>query len=390
MIPIQYNIRSLINRPGQTFAALFGIAMVVFVFASSSMLGEGIKRTLGKSGSADVALVLRKGSDAELSSGLQASDVSLIVASKGVKQVDGSPSVVKEIVGVLALDKVGAAGFSNVQLRGTDPDAAMRFRPETKIISGRMYKSGTEDAIVGKSILGRFKGLDLGGRIEIKKNRSLKIVGVFEDGGSSHESEIWADADLISNAFGREGGYASVRLKLESTSAFASLKRSLESNRQFGVDVMREDEFLAKQSEGTSMFITVLGSLIAFFVSLGAIIGAMVTMYASVASRIREIGTLRALGFRRLQVLGSFLLEALVLALGGGVLGIALSLCMSFVRFPILNFASWSEVIFTFEPTLPILVSSILTALVVGVFGGLLPAIRASRVKVLSALKGII
>jgi putative ABC transport system permease protein len=388
MVPVSYNLRNLMVRKTTTAAAAGGLALVVFVLASVLMLGEGIQRTLGRSGSDDVAVVIRKGSEAELSSGIEDASAGIMEAMGEVRRTsEGRADAVREVVIVILLEKLGTEGVSNVTVRGV-PGHVLDFRKTAKIIEGRPAQAGTEEVVVGKSIAGRFKGLAIGQTLELKKNRPVKVVGIFADEGSSYESEIWADLDTTRAAFGREGSVSSMRVRLADPSQFDAFKASVESNRQLGFDVMREPEYYAKQSEGTSMFITALGVVIAFFFSIGAMIGATITMYASVANRSREIGTLRALGFSKGAILLSFLIESLLLALLGGVVGVLAALPMSFVKFSTMNFASSSEIVFSFEPTPGILLTALVVSSVMGVAGGFLPAIRAARVSPIQAIRG--
>jgi putative ABC transport system permease protein len=293
---------------------------------------------------------------------------------------------VGEVVVVITADKVGDEGVSNVTVRGVGDDA-YDFRPEAKVIEGRKARPGADEAVVGKAVRGRFKGLDLGQSIELKKNRPLKVVGVVEAGGSSFESEVWADLDVVRSSFGREGYVQSVRARLTSPDQYEAYKAQIEGNRQLGFQVYRETEYYEKQSEGSSAFIMGMGGTIAFFFSLGAMIGAMITMYSAVANRKREIGTLRALGFGKFSIMSSFLLESVLLALLGGGLGALASLAMGFVHFSIVNFASWSEVVFRFEPTGAIVGGSLAFAGIMGVLGGFFPAVRAARLPLIKALK---
>lgn len=387
MVPISYNLRSLAVRKTTTLATAGGIALVVFVLAAVLMLSAGVKRTLSVSGAPDVALVLRKGSDAELSSGIEIPNVGLILAGKEVaRRSDGTPDGVGEIVVVITVDKLGTEGVSNVQIRGTTEDV-YTFRPEAKIIEGRKARPGADEVVIGRAIRGRFKGVDLGQSFELRKNRNVKVVGVFEANGSSYESEVWADVEAARTAFGREGIVQVVRARLVSPGSFDGFKRSLESNRQLGVDVVRESEYYEKQSQGTSTFISVMGGVIAFFFAVGAMIGAMITMYSAVANRKREIGTLRALGFGKFTIMISFLIESVLLALIGGALGAGASMAMSLVRFSMVNFQSWSEIVFTFDPTPGIIVGALVFAGAMGFLGGLLPAVQAARMPLIQALK---
>lgn len=388
MIPISYNLRNLAVRKTTTIATAAGLGLVVFVFASVLMLANSIERTLGRSARDDVAVILRKGSEAELASGIEEPQVGVILANADVaKRPDGKPDGVSEIVSVILLDKLGTDGVSNVSVRGV-PDDVMAFRPSVKIIEGRPAQPGTDEVIVGKAIAGRFKGLTIGESFELRKNRPVKVVGVFADEGSSFESEVWADLHTTRAAFGREGAVSSVRARLVSASKFDGFKASIEQDRQLGLEVIRESDYYEKQSEGTSIFIKAMGITIAVFFSIGAMIGAMITMHASIANRQREIGTLRALGFSRFSILTSFLLESIALALLGGVVGTLASFAMGFVRFSVINFATFSEIVFTFEPTPGIVVTSVVIAVVMGLLGGFFPALRAARMSPLQAMRG--
>ena len=388
MIPIKYNIRNLVVRKTTTIASGLGLALVVFVLASALTLSTGIERTLGRSAAEDVAVVLRKGSETELTSGIPNAQVGLILANPGVaKADDGQPLASGELSIVILLDKLGTDGVSNVQIRGVG-DNVMKLRKDVRIIEGRPARPGTDEVIVGKAIRGRFKGLDLNQSFEIRKNRPVTVVGVFEDKGSSFESEVWADIKTVASAFGREGFVSSVRVKLEAASKLDAFKAAVEQNPQLEALVMRETDYYDKQSEGTRIFVTAMGIVITVLFSLGAIIGAMITMHASIASRQREIATLRALGFSRGSILGSFLLESVALALAGGGVGAIASLAMSFVRFSTMNFATWSEITFSFEPTPGIMITALVVAVGMGLIGGLYPAIRAARMNLVQAIRG--
>ena len=388
MIPISYNLRNIRVRKVTSAAAAFGLGLVVFVFSAAMMLSEGIERTLGRSAADDVAVVLRKGSDVELSSGFEDEQVGLVLASAEVARgSDGVPLGVGELIVVILLDKLGTDGFANVQVRGV-PDNVMAFRSTAKVIEGRAATPGTDEVVIGKAIRGRFKGLDIGQTFELRKNRPVNVVGVFEDGGSSYESEVWADVDAVRGAFGREGLVSSVRAKLANADQFDAFKANIEGNRQLQLEVMRESTYYEKQSEGTSIFIRAMGILIALFFSIGAMIGAMITMHASVAHRQREIGTLRALGFSRFSIMTSFLIESVALALLGGAVGAVASLGMQYVRFATMNFASWSEIVFSFDPTARIIITSMILAGIMGVVGGFFPALRAARMNPIEAMRG--
>ena len=378
MIPVSYNVRNLAVRKATTVASAGGIALVVFVLASSLMLSEGLRRTLASSGRADTAIVLRKGNNAELSSTIDDPTVSIVRSAPGVKaKSDGTPMAVGELMVVAFMETSDGKGRTNVQLRGVPSDVT-DFRPDVRVIEGRPLKPGTDEVMVGRAISGRFKNLRLGDSFELRKNRPVKVVGVFEAGGTSFESEVWADLEILREAFGRRGVVSSVRVRLDSPSRFEGFEAAIESDKRLGLDAMPEREFYEKQSEGTTLFITVMGVLIAVFFSVGAMIGAMITMYAAVANRRREVGVLRALGFSRLNIVMSFLFESLLIAGIGGAVGAVASLAMGFVSFSMMNFATWSEIVFRFTPTPQIIGASAAVSGVMGVAGGLLPALRAA------------
>ena len=385
MIPISYNLRNLRVRKTTSAAAALGLALVVFVFASVLMLANGIRKTMGRSANPDVAVLLRKGATAELESVIDEQAINLALNDKALPPPAFGPRGIAEVVVVILLEKEGGVGLSNAQVRGV-PDDVLAFRRGVRVIAGRAPQPGSDEVMIGKAIRGRFKGLDLEGQFDLKKNRTVRVVGVFEDEGSSHESEIWVDFGLLRSAFRREGYVSSIRARV-TPSLFDAYKASIESNRQLNLQVLKEAQFYEKQSEGSSIFITAMGTVIAVFFSVGAMLGAMITMHAAVAHRQREIGALRALGFSRRSILFSFLLESVLLALVGGLLGAAASFAMGLVRFSMLNFASWSEIVFTFEPTVGIVVGGMLFAGAMGLLGGLLPAIRAARVSPVEAMR---
>lgn len=387
MIPLSYNVRNLAVRKATTIASAGGIALVVFVLASSLMLSEGLRRTLATSGKDDTAVVLRKGNNAELSSTIDDPTVGIVRSAPGVKaKSDGTPMAVGELMVVAFMETSDGKGRSNVQIRGV-PSDVLEFRPEVRLLEGRPIKPGTDEVMVGRSISGRFKNLRLGDSFELRKNRPVKVVGVYEAGGSAFESEAWVDLDVLREAFGRRGVVSTVRVKLDSPSRFEGFETAIESDKRLGLDAVPEREFYEKQSEGTTLFITVMGVLIAVFFSVGAMIGATITMYAAVASRRREVGVLRALGFSRPMIVASFLFESLLIALIGGGIGALASLAMGFVSFSMMNFSTWSEIVFRFTPTPEIIGTSLLFGGVMGVLGGFFPALRAAAVSPVEAMR---
>jgi putative ABC transport system permease protein len=386
MIPISYNFRNLVVRKTTTAAAASGLALVVFVLAAVVMLRGSIQSVLGLSGDPNGIVVLRKGADNELSSTIDDPTIGLVLATPGVSQAADGPMGIGELMVVILLDKVGVDGFSNVQVRGV-PDKVFKFRTDARIIAGREAKPGTDEVVVGKDIRGRFKNVELGQSFDLKKNRPVNVVGVFETGGSSFESEIWGDLNTVRTAFGRDGLVSSVRARLDSPSKFDGFKASIEENRQLNLQAMRESEYYEKESKGISIMITVLGILITFFFGIGAIIGAIITMLAAVDNRQKEIGTLRALGFSRLSIISSFLLESIILALGGAAVGAACALILGFVKFTMMNFQTWSEIVIGFQPSGASIGIGMIGGGVMGVLGGLYPAWRASRMNPIDAMR---
>jgi putative ABC transport system permease protein len=387
MIPIKYNVRNLVVRKRTTAAAMFGLALVVFVFASAIMMANGLEKTFGRTASPEMAIVLRKGSDNEMTSAIEDKQLNLVLAQAQQVGASKTPPGVGEVLLVVLLDKVGVEGVSNVTVRGV-PESSVAFRPTVKLVDGRMPAPGSDEVLVGQSIRGRFKGVDIGQSFELKKNRPVKVVGVFTDEGSSYESEVWVDLHTARQAFGREGYVSSVHVRLDSASKFDAFKALVEQDRQMGLVAMREADFFEKQGSQTSFILKLLGGMVAFFFGVGAMIGATITMNAQVAGRSREIGTLRALGFSKFSILVSFLLESIFLAVAGGALGSVAALAMKAVKITMLNAGTFSEIVFGFEPTPRIIVSSIALSALMGLIGGFLPAVRAARVSPVEAMRG--
>ncbi len=388
MIPLRYNVRSLLVRRATSVATLVGIGMVVFVLAAALMLNAGIKRTLSAAGSPTHAIVLRKGSDAEMASSIETNNIGMILAAPGVKKNSaGKPVGAGEIVTVILMEKVGTDGqLSNVLVRGV-ADNVMEIRPEARVIEGRAAQPGSDEVIIGKQIWRRFKGMDLGQQFELKKNRPLKVVGIFEAGGSSFESEAWADVETVRSSFGREGSVTSVTVALDTPTKHDGFKAAVEHDKRLGLEVLREQTYYEKQSEQTSMLMVALGMVISFFFILAAIIGAFITMNTAVAHRQREVGTMRALGFSRFSVMMSFTFECIILALAGAALGVVAALFLSFVKFSVINFQSWSELVFSFQMTPGVIIVAVVVGGLTGVLGGFIPAFRASRLRPIDALR---
>jgi putative ABC transport system permease protein len=389
MIPLRYNIRSLVVRRATSVATLFGVALVVFVVAAAMMLTNGINKTLGLSGLPEHAIVIRKGSDAEMTSTIETNAIGMVLAAPGVKKDSaGKPVGGGEIVVVILGDKAdGSGGVSNVLVRGV-AENVMALRTNASIVAGRAAKPGSDEVVVGQQIRGRFKGMDVGQQFELKKNRPVTVVGIFEDDGSSFESEVWADVETVRSSFGREGTVTSMTVTLDSPTKFDGFKAAVEQDKRLGLLVQREPTYYEKQSEMTSLLLKGLGVFISFFFIVAAIIGSFITMNTAVAHRKREIGTLRALGFSRKAVMLSFTLECIVLVLAGAAIGLVCAYFMSFVKFSVINFASWSEIVFKFNIDPGVVVWSLIWAGITGLLGGIIPAFLASRMKPIDALRG--
>jgi putative ABC transport system permease protein len=349
------------------------------------MLVAGVQKTLGRAADADAAVVLRKGATSELESSIEDPSVNLVLNDATVPAPASGPRGLAEVVVVILLDKIGTNGMSNATIRGVRPEA-LPFRRDVRVVEGRAPSPGADEAMIGKALRGRFKGLDLDQSFELKKNRMIKVVGVFEDGGSSSESEVWTDLDVVRTSFGRQGQVSSIRVRV-SPEKFDAFKASIESNRQLNLQAMTETAFVEKQSELLRDFLSWLVTVISVFLAIAAILGAMITMNAAVANRQREIGTLRALGFGRGTILLSFLVESVLLSLAGGAVGVAAAMALGLVQFSTVNWSSWSEVVFSFEPTSGMLLGALIVATVMGLVGGLLPALRASRVSPVDAMR---
>ena len=390
MIPLSYNVRSLLNRKTTTIATALGIGLVVFVLGAVLMLGNGLSKTLNATGREDNGFVLRKGSDGELSSTIDSQSVGLILSAPGVKKDDkGRPMGVGEVVVVILLERGDKPGqLANVTVRGT-AEGSMVVRPEVKVVSGRAPQPGTDEVMVGSALDGRFAGLELGGSFDLKKNRPVKVVGVFEAGGSAYESEVWGDIDTVRTSFGRTSMVSSVTARLESPSKLDGFVATVETDKALGLDGMREKEYFAKQAGPMLGFLLGLGISIAVLFAIGAMIGAVITMFGAVAQRSREIGTLRALGFSRRAILTSFLVESVVLSVLGGLVGVIAALGASVIigDVSMTNFSTWSEIVFRLTATPNILISSVVVGAGMGLLGGLFPAIRAARMSPITAMR---
>jgi putative ABC transport system permease protein len=386
-IPFRYIVRSFAARRLTAAMTVLGIALVVFVFAAVLMMANGVRQTLQTTGSDENVIVLRKAANSETLSVL-ARDVATLVT--GMREVarseDGAPLASREAVVIINMAKL-AGGMSNVTVRGVEP-AAFALRPQVRLTQGRLFRWGAREIVVGASIAQRFAGAAIGSRINFAGNL-WTIVGQFDAGGSGFDSEMWGDSNQIMDAFKRSS-YSTLTLRLRDPEAYADFVAAWNAdNRLLHYDAKIERRFFEEQSEMMATFIRILGLFITVIFSVGATIGAMITMYGAVANRTIEIGTLRALGFQRRSILAAFMAESLLLALGGACLGVALASLLQFVTISTLNFASFSELAFSFSLSLPIAASSFAFALAMGLAGGFLPAFRAARLDIVGALRAV-
>ncbi|HEY3569266.1 MAG TPA: ABC transporter permease [Thermoanaerobaculia bacterium] len=383
---IGVNLRTLGQRRGSALSTIVGVACVVAVFVVVLSIGEGFRATMAATGSPDSALVLRGGSDSEMMSGLLVDSTRIIADAPGVARAASGPEASAELFVVVDLPKRSTGTDANVPLRGVQP-AAFAVRKGFKIIAGRNFEPGKNEIIVGRGAAEQFAGLDLGNTHRWGESE-WTVVGVFSDGGSLSESEIWTDARVLQPAYRRGNTFQSVHARLESPAAFTAFKDALTADPRLDVKVVRESEYYAEQSQALTTLVRFLGGFITVLMALGAIFGALNTMYNAVASRTREIATLRALGFGRGPVVLSILTESLVIALFGAVIGGAVAY-FGFNGFQTstLNWQSFSQVAFAFRVTPPLLVTGTVIALAIGLIGGLLPALRAARLPVATALR---
>jgi putative ABC transport system permease protein len=381
------NLRTVPGRLGSSAVAIVGIAGVVVVFVSVLSIAAGFTAAMQQSGSPDRALVMRTGADSEMTSGLSGPDVDLIKQAPGIARQGQAPLASGELYVIIDLPKKSTPeSGSNVPMRGIEP-LGMQVRDEVSLIGGRMLQFGTNEVVVGRGAHAQFVNLDVGTEVRSGQN-TWRVVGIFEAEGGVAESEIWADARTLQSVYARGNSYQSALVRLESTQAFDAFKDWVTTNPQLNVMVRRENEYYAAQSRALSTLIRGLGFAIAFLMGIGAVFGAILTMYTAVATRAREIATLRALGFNTGSVLVSVLGESIALAaIGGAIGGIAAYLGFNGYQTSTMNFQTFSQVAFAFRVTPALLIMGIVYALMMGLVGGLLPAIRAARLPIPSALR---
>jgi putative ABC transport system permease protein len=382
-----YNLRSMLVRKGTAAMTAGGIAMVVAVFVMTLAIAQGFRATLVASGSPQNAIVLRKGATSETVSSVLRSQVPLVESLPQIARgADGRPLSSPELVVIIALPRLSDNQPANVPVRGVGPKA-FEVRETMRFVEGRRLSPGTREINVGRAAVGRFKGLTLGSAVKFGA-ASWTVVGVFTANDASFESEVWGDADLMIPAFQRNG-YQSMTVKLTDPSAFESFNAAITADPRLALRPQREQDYYAEQSATMTTVIRVFGTFVTLILSVGAVFGAMNTMYAAVAYRTREIGTLRALGFSGVRIVTAFLAESIALALIGGVIGCALALPVHGLSTGTTNMASFSEVAFKFKITPGLLGAGLFFSAVMGAVGGLLPAVRAARIPVARALREI-
>jgi putative ABC transport system permease protein len=386
-VPISYNFRSIRARWTSTIVAVLGIAGTVGVFVAMLSLARGFRATLVSSGSPDNALVMRAGSSSEMMGGITLDSIRVLEDAPGVaREASGAPLVTQEVVGVIGVPMISTGTDANLQVRGVSPNV-LEIRKFAKIVQGRMFQQGLNELIVGKNASKTYAGLTLGNTITFAGGH-WRVVGIFDAGGSAFDSEVWCDAHILNQVLQRPANiFQSSTVHLASPSAFGQFKDAVTKDPRMNVDVWREIDYYAKQSTTMTRLITVLGGLVAAIMAVGAIFGALNTMYSAVSERGREIATMRAVGFSMWNVILSFLFEALVISIIGGILGCLVVLPLNGLTTSTMNFQTFSDVAFAFKITFDLLVMGVLFALVMGVLGGLLPAVRAAVQPVAVALR---
>ncbi len=384
-IPLSYVFRNLWTRKLTTLLTAGGMALVVFVFAAVLMLDAGLRKTLVGTGSWDNAVLLRPASQTEIQSAVYRDQASLVETLPDVARgPGGEPLVSKETLVLIAIPKRGSDKPANLVVRGM-PAMGLLLRPQARLVEGRMFRPGSSEVVVGRAIADGFDGTGIGERLRFA-GREWTIVGTFDAAKSGFDSEIWGDVDQMMQAF-RRTAYSSVLVRLADAGAFEAFKARIAADQRLILEVRQEPAYYQDQSKSLSIFISYLGIALSVIFSIGAMIGAMITMYAAVANRSAEIGTLRALGFRRSSILAAFLVESLMLSLVGGVAGLVLASFLQAFTITTMNWQSFSQLAFGFHLTPGIAGATLLFALAMGLAGGFLPSVRAARLEIVDSLR---
>ncbi len=379
-------LRSIPQRLGSSIVAIIGIGGVVIVFTAVLSIAEGFQATMKGTGDAQTVIVLHQGSDTEMTSGFSGEEARLISEAPAIEKGPEGPHASPELFVIVGHPLKRSGTDANVPLRGLTP-IALKVRPQVKIVEGRMFTPGTNEIVVGRSASRQFLGLSIGTSVRWGES-SWQVVGIFDAGGSVSESEIWCDAKVLQPAYRRGNSYQSVIARLESVDSFQTFKDALTTNPRLQVTVIREPDYYAQQSQVMQTIIRTIGFGIAGLMGLGAIFGAVNTMYSAVANRTREIATLRALGFGSSPVVVSVMVEAVLLSLVGGLIGGFLAwAAFDGYQTATMNFQSFSQVAFAFKVSPSLLGKGMFFAVIMGLVGGLFPAIRAARMPVVTALR---
>ena len=383
---IGFNLRTLPARRGSALAAIFGVAGVVAVLVGVLSIGEGFRRVMIAAGSPDTAVILRGGADSEMTSVLLRDDVELIRNAPRIARQGNAPLASPELFVLVDLAKRSTGTDANVPMRGVRKEAFL-VRPEIKVVEGKMFAWGTNEVIVGRSAQTQFRNTEVGTELKFGQTR-WKVVGIFEGKGGIAESEVWADAAVLAPAYHRGSSFQTVLVRLASVGSFQGFKDALTSDPRLNVKVERETDYYAAQSRTLRLLVTGLAVIVCSLMGLGAIFGALNTMYTAVAARSREVATLEALGFGGGAVMISVMFEAIVLALLGGIFG-ALGAYLAFdgYRTATMNWQTFSQVAFAFDVTPALMIGAIVYALFIGIVGGFFPAIRAARTPISIALR---
>ncbi len=384
-VPFSYVFRNLWARKWTTALTAGGMGLVVFVFAAVLMLDAGLNKTMVGTGSFENVVIIRKGAETEIQSGISRDQASLIESLENIaRDARGVPMISKESVVLISMQKKGQNRGSNIVTRGLS-SMGLTLRPQAKIIVGRMFKEGSSEVIVGRNVNEQFDGADIGQTLRFA-GRDWTIVGVFDAQKSAFDSEVWGDVQQLMQAF-RRVVYSSVIAKLSSSDKFDVVAQTVEDDIRLALQSKREQLFYEDQSRSLSTFISFLGLMLSFIFSTGAMIGAAITMYSAVASRTGEIGTLRALGFRRPSILVAFLTESLLLSLVGGFAGLFFATFLQAITISTLNSQTFSQLAFGFVLTSKIVVQTLVFTLIMGFIGGFLPAVKAARMKIVDSLR---
>jgi putative ABC transport system permease protein len=380
------NLRNLPQRLGSSIVAIVGVAAVVLVFAAVLSMARGFERTMTSAGADDTAIIMRSGATSEMSSGFSGDQVQVIASAPGLLKDGDTPVLSAELFVIVDVKKKSTNTDANVPFRGVQA-SAFDVRRNVRITEGRMFETGKNEILVGRAAQSEFQGLDVGSTIRFGKT-DWAVVGAFEAGGSVSESELWTDVRVLQSAYRRGNSFQTVRVKLDGPESLGVLESSLKDDPRIDPDVMSERDFYSSQSQQVTEFIRFVGYPLTILMSIGAIFGALNSMYSSISVRGKEIATLRALGFGPLPVLVSTIVESTLLALAGGVVGGLLAFVV-FNGFQVstLNFASFSQVVFNFAVTPDLLLDGLRVAVIIGVVGGLFPAIRSARLPVAQALR---